>query len=192
MKITLLQEWQNGDDLYKPTKYQILEIPDEIGERLIEDGIAEKHISKVGKTVVVKEVDQAAKEKEIEAMIDAKLNTASGKKKPPFGEVSKKLEKTGGYDEFWQFATDVYKAGPGGRSISSKLSTWDKSVKTTGHLAEGDEAQGGYLVPEEFRATLMENLIEASIIRGKATTIPMQTNTIRIPTVEDWSHESNT
>lgn len=145
MKIKLLKEWQNGDDLYKPSDYQILEVPDEVGEKLIEDGIAEKHNSKIDNVVVLKEVDQKAEEKKIAEMIDAKLAAATGeKKKPPFGEADKKLEKTGGYDEFWQFARDIYQAGPGGRSMPNKLATWDKSVKTAGHLAEGDEAQGGY------------------------------------------------
>jgi len=192
MKIKLVQEWLNGDDLYKPSEYQILEVPDEIGEKLIEDGIAEKHNPKVDNVVVVRDIDEAEKEKKLEAMIDAKLAVVSGKKPPPFGEGDKKLEKTGGYDEFWQFARDIYQAGEGGRSMPNKLATWDKSVKTAGHLTEGDEAQGGYLVPEEFRTTLMENLIEASIIRNKALAIPMQTNTIRIPTVEDWTHASST
>lgn len=191
MKIKLVQEWLNGDDLYKPSEYQVLEVPDEIGEKLIEDGKAEKHNPKVDNVVVVKEVE--TEQAKLEAMIDAKLSAVTNqKKKPPFGEDSKKLEKTGGYDEFWQFARDIYQAGPGGRSMPNKLATWDKSVKTAGHLSEGDEAQGGYLVPEEFRTTLMENLIEASIIRNKALTIPMQTNTIRIPTIEDWSHATST
>lgn len=193
MKIKLLTEWLNGDDLYKPSEYQILEVPDEVGEKLIEDGIAEKHNPKVDNVVVVRDIDEAEKEKKLQEMIDAKLAAAGGqKKKPPFGEIEEKLEKTGGYDEFWQFATDVYKAGPGGRTISNKLASWDKSVKTAGHMAEGDQVQGGYLVPTEFRATLMENLIEASIIRSKALTIPMQSNSIKIPTVEDWSHASST
>lgn len=193
MKIKLVQEWQNGDDLYKPSEYQILEVPDEIGKKLIEEGIAEKHNPKVDNVVVVKDIDEAEKEKKLKAMIDAKLAAAGGQRnRPPFAEAEAKLEKTGGYDEFWQFANDVWKAGPGGRSMPSKLATWDKSVKTAGHMAEGDQVQGGYLVPTEFRATLMENLIEASLIRSRALTIPMQSNAIKIPTVEDWSHASST
>jgi len=77
--------------------------------------------------------------------------------------------------------------------MSDKLRAWDKSSKkTAGHMAEGDQSQGGYLVPEEFRASLLEHTIEESIIRGRATVVPMQSNTIRIPTVNDTSHSSST
>jgi len=190
MKIKLVKEWQNGDDLYKPSEYQILEVPDEIGNQLIEDGLAEKHNPKVDNVIIVKEVE--TEQAKLEAMVDAKLAAQSEKKRPPFGEAAEKLDKTAGYDELWQFANDVYKAGPGGRSISNKLATWDKSVKTAGHMAEGDQVQGGYLVPTEFRAMLMENLIEASLIRSRAQIIPMQSNAIKIPTVEDWTHASST
>ena len=54
--------------------------------------------------------------------------------------------------------------------------------------AEGD--QGGFLVPEEFRNTLLSIALEQSVIRPRATPIPMASNTVRIPYIRDASHAS--
>ncbi len=193
MKVKLLKDWVNGDTTYKPDKYQILEVPDENGKQLCEDGIAEEFIAKAGNVKILKDTtEDDALEQQIKDAIDARLPKKEKGKKPPFAVADTGLEKTGGYDEMWEFAHDIYKAGEGGRNASEKLRSWDKHAKTAGHMEENDSSQGGYLVPEEFRASLLENMIEASIIRGRATVVPMQSNTIKIPSVNDTSHATST
>ncbi len=58
-------------------------------------------------------------------------------------------------------------------------------------LAEGTDSAGGFLVPEEFKATLLGRSLERSVVRPYATVIPMATDTINIPKVLDTTHASS-
>ena len=58
-------------------------------------------------------------------------------------------------------------------------------------LLEGTDSTGGFLVPEEFRATLLGRAIERSVVRPYATVIPMRSDTLSIPKTMDTSHASN-
>lgn len=49
-------------------------------------------------------------------------------------------------------------------------------------------SEGGFLVPEEFRADLLALSLESAIVRPRATVIPMGSQTLRIPSVDDTSH----
>lgn len=48
-------------------------------------------------------------------------------------------------------------------------------------LAEGVDGDGGYLVPQEFRATLFENILASGSLRQFVTVIPMSTNYLEMP-----------
>jgi HK97 family phage major capsid protein len=50
-------------------------------------------------------------------------------------------------------------------------------------LVEGTDSQGGYLVPEEFRAEVWRILPDVSVMRKLATVLPMNTDTLDIPTL---------
>ncbi len=52
-------------------------------------------------------------------------------------------------------------------------------------MSSGLGSEGGFLVPEEFRAELLQNALEASIVRSRARIIPMSSLTVRIPTVRE-------
>ena len=58
-------------------------------------------------------------------------------------------------------------------------------------LGESSGETGGFLVPDEFRAELLRLPLEDAIIRPRAKTIPMASNTIRLPRVKDTSHASS-
>ena len=58
-------------------------------------------------------------------------------------------------------------------------------------LGEGQGDQGGFLVPEQFVANLLALSLEQAVIRPRAFTIPMASNTVRIPVVRDTTHASN-
>lgn len=49
-------------------------------------------------------------------------------------------------------------------------------------------ADGGFLVPEQFRSDLLMLALEAALIRPRATVIPMSSQTLAIPAVDDTSH----
>ena len=100
----------------------------------------------------------------------------------------------GGFRDIAEFYAAV--AGKGakwyGTSHTDKLKAYaDAVTKTTGYMEEGDMAQGGYLVPEEFRAQLLMTQLENSIVQPRATRIPMQSNRIGIPAVNDADHSTN-
>lgn len=50
---------------------------------------------------------------------------------------------------------------------------------------------GGYLVPDEFRATILEIAMENSIVRPRATVIPMGSDTVKMPAWNQESHATN-
>ncbi len=58
-------------------------------------------------------------------------------------------------------------------------------------LSEGTDSAGGFLVPEEFRATLLYRSLEESVVRKLATVIPMRSDTMNIPKIVDTSHASH-
>jgi len=73
-----------------------------------------------------------------------------------------------------------------------KLKAWTAAVnKIAGTMNEGDLSQGGYLVPVEFREQVLQTALETSIVKSRATKIPMQTNRINIPAVVDNDHSTN-
>jgi HK97 family phage major capsid protein len=54
-----------------------------------------------------------------------------------------------------------------------------------------DPGAGGFLIPEIMRSELLQLAIEDSIVRSRATVIPMSTLRVPIPTVDDTSHVSS-
>ena len=63
----------------------------------------------------------------------------------------------------------------------------DSRLKT---LEEGTGADGGYLVPEMFRAELWDMGLEDSIVRSRATTYPMKTNQLNVSAYDDSDHSA--
>lgn len=103
-------------------------------------------------------------------------------------------DRKGGFRDHGEFVAAI--AGKGskyyGLSHFEKLKAWQNSVtKIAGTMNEGDMAQGGYLVPVEFRDQLMQTALESSIVKSRATVIPMQTNRISIPALVDSDHSTN-
>lgn len=56
---------------------------------------------------------------------------------------------------------------------------------------EAAGADGGFLVPEEYRATLMMLALQQGYIRNGATVLPMPRGNLKFPIVRDVSHASS-
>lgn len=111
-------------------------------------------------------------------------------KRPLVSGVKDRLEADPGrgYSLLAEFLRDVFKAGRGGRGASEKLLKAQAiGLKTAGHMEEGDEAQGGYLVPTLFSARLLEKAQLTSPIWQRTTKIPIATNSLDIPAVAESS-----
>lgn len=57
----------------------------------------------------------------------------------------------------------------------------NKDVSRVRALAEGTDADGGYLVPDEFRADLVQHMLSTNAIRNFATVIPMEGKYLEFP-----------
>lgn len=87
-------------------------------------------------------------------------------------------------DGVWERPAEFYK------SIFSQMrGIADPRLKAA--FAEGAGAEGGFTVPEEFRAQIMMLTLEDAVIRPRAFTFPMGSMTTRIPTIRDTSHANS-
>ncbi len=77
---------------------------------------------------------------------------------------------------------------PGRQQLVDKLSRIQEFQNSFGSEEPG---AGGFLVPEIMRSELLQLALEDSIVRSKATVIPMSTLRVPIPTVDDTSHVSS-
>ena len=60
--------------------------------------------------------------------------------------------------------------------------------KVLNDLSEAIGGDGGFLVPEEFRAELLRLSLETAVVRPRARVIPMALSSVRIPAIIDTSH----
>lgn len=133
----------------------------------------------------------------IGANLDNKVKEilAGLKPDPEIEKAQKKADKFESPAEFLEAvieAKDIQKAK---RIIDPRLTYMDSSgrIKTAGHMEEGDDIQGGFLVPEVYRADLQMIALENSIVRPNgATVIPsVKTDSVKIPYCDDTSHASS-
>lgn len=100
-------------------------------------------------------------------------------------------DKKGGFKSFGHYLFDLVKVETE-KVIPETLKNWDNAIKkTAGYMEEGDLAQGGYLVPEEFSTNILEKSLESAVVRPRATIQPMQSNRIVIPADVDANHQTN-
>jgi len=115
-------------------------------------------------------------------------------------ETKAAKEKAKGFPDGKSFLGAVMRA-KSGRGYDPRLTYLDAKgevrspvateQKTAGHMEVGDDAQGGFLVPEIFKASLLQMALEESIVRPHgATVLPMTTDSLKIPYVDDTTHAS--
>ncbi len=99
-------------------------------------------------------------------------------------------DKLGGFKSAGHFYNDVIKAEKQGESET--LRKWSDVInKTAGYMEEGDLSQGGYLVPTQVSASIIEKSLETAIVRPRATLQPMGSNRLEIPADVDSNHATN-
>lgn len=186
---------------------KIEELQTLIGETL--DGKLAKfkeEIDKKAEDTVEAAAQKAAKEEEEKS---AKI-TAVIKEDPVAkeDEVQKEVDNKD-WKSFGEFIKEIYSFRKGHKNIpdnrliyvdkagnpitppedTSKIERADQLVKT---LTEGVDSAGGFVVPEQFVNEVRMIGLENSLIRKNgATVIPMATDTLLIPRIDDTSHASN-
>jgi HK97 family phage major capsid protein len=77
---------------------------------------------------------------------------------------------------------------PNGAALQAKAAEARKIQNSFSSVSPGD---GGFLIPETLRSELLEVALESSIVRPRATVVPMSSLRLPIPTVDDTSHASS-
>jgi len=93
-------------------------------------------------------------------------------------EKGKSLDR-GGFKNFNEFLT----------VLSS--SRFDERLLEHRTMSETVPSDGGFSVPEEFAAWLLDASLESEIVRPRATVWPMRTNSIRVPAWDASTHSSS-
>lgn len=74
-----------------------------------------------------------------------------------------------------------------GTDLSAKFAAWRTVQNSFGTAVPSD---GGFLVPEELRSELLTTSLETAVVRSRATVIPMSSQVVPIPVVDETSHAS--
>ena len=193
--------WQNGEKIYPKDKVFVLNHSQKEIQAFIDDGTLEVVVPEV---VEEQEDEQKKRQEDLEFVTKAVVTAMKDfiPKGPKF-EVKDMVEDDpkGGFSCIAEFAKDVYIVGqdPGANTkLHEKMREYQRRTedkakkawtgKTAGHMGEVDPEQGGYLVPTEFTASLLQRSLEASVVRPRARFVPMNTNSIRVPALVDYDH----
>lgn len=198
MQILLAKDWTDSTDGKEYTAGTVLDVDEKVARDMVFDETARRYrgVEMVDpdkgpntEGYMLKLSDEQMRTIVRESVMSG-IEGATGKtKEVRLAENDEAFAKTGGFKSFGHFLHDLYKCGRDGRGTSDTLVKWSEfyHAKPVGHMIEADDEQGGYLVPTEFLATLLQKAQELAIIRSRATFIPMQTNSISIPYVAESS-----
>ena len=102
-------------------------------------------------------------------------------KAAPGAKVNKLFDEQADFYQALSLKCNALTRLPNGDDLLSKLAE-DERIRNS--FGTNVPADGGFLVPEEFRSDLLMVVLETSIIRPRATIIPMGTQRVGIPSVD--------
>jgi HK97 family phage major capsid protein len=178
MWVKLLKEWQ------KNQPGEVLEIPDQKAETLIELGHAEK-------TDQPKEVGQIAAE------LKAEIDTAISKQvseglKDVLKELQKPVDKSkrprisvhdnvdddpqAGFKSLHDFARSVRMACTG-KGMDERL----ERIQKANGASEGINADGGFAVPVQYASNVYDDIMGQDSLFNRCFKVPMTSNSVKLP-----------
>lgn len=188
--IKLETEWEHNGTVFEAGTQ--LNVDPATSKRLVDSNIAKIYDPKAEESARLKAELELKKMRDIAAAA-ATVAVAEVKeelsKQISVVQVKKpEVDPKGGFDTFAEFAQAVHRktVGASANPLVKKLNTYQERVKTV--MVEGEDAQGGFLVPTEFRQELLQTSLEDSVFANRATFIPMGSNHIEIPAVFDTDH----
>ena len=92
-------------------------------------------------------------------------------------------DKTGGFASLGEFLVKVRKACLGTGSPDSRL-------KTAGHMEEHDDAQGGFLVPEQWADEIRHIALEDAIVRPRAIVLPTNRDSLKVRVLNETNRST--
>lgn len=99
------------------------------------------------------------------------------------GAVGAKLDEA--YENSVDFIRTTWHGNSHRPDVAAKL------AKVRNDYGTQVPADGGFLVPETLRSTLLEVALESAIIRSRATVVPMETQRVPFPTIDSTSNASS-
>ena len=191
MEVRLLKQWKNAGVTWDEGR--LLTIADDAAKSLISAGVCEKYVAQAGDIVKVDEFNPDAGQKELRDELKKEIINEILKKNSTFQLEQEKEDeflKTGGFSCMGEFAIECRKSASG--TFTEKMGAWmTQATKAPSGQNEGIDSEGGFLVPTLYRNTLLSNLLETSIAYPRTMKIPMMTNAVGIPVIEDESHENH-
>ncbi len=106
-----------------------------------------------------------------------------------YNPVSPGADADGVFASFGEYLQAVWHGEDGPSELAGKL---DQVRKIQAAYSSDLPWEGGALIPEEFRSTLMETRLESEIVRPRATVIPMGSKRIEMPAVDDKDRSGGT
>jgi HK97 family phage major capsid protein len=89
-----------------------------------------------------------------------------------------------GFQSSGEFFNAVYRS----REIADPRLLQTAGIQAAGAQRESQPSQGGFLVPSEFSARLLDLAIESEIVRPRCQLWPMQSSTLKVPGLDDFVH----
>ncbi len=183
MLFRLLKEWINGDTTWP--EGQLLKIAEADGMALVKQGLAEVYVPEKNDVIQVSPENGGLTKDELKDTI-GKILAETNKTDKDNRLEQDEFAKTGGFANFSQFCRSVARAGiKEAPEYTKEMTGWIGYVKAATGMGEIVGSDGGFLVPTEFRNTLLRDSLEASIVRPRATILPMQTNSLKIPVIQE-------
>jgi HK97 family phage major capsid protein len=114
---------------------------------------------------------------------DVRAQRQSGTYKSDRVGAGAKLD--GKFEDLWDFLTCVST-----KSIQTGADH-ERRALVEAAMSSTEPASGGFLIPDEFRATLMQVALETALVRPRATVIPMTSLRVSMPIVDSTSNVSS-
>ena len=191
VQIRLLKSWKNGDKEWP--EGQMLDIEKVGADQLIEKEIAEIYEARAGDIIEVSPIQ--ADSGLSKQMITDVVNDVMAKNsqfQQNLADEGDPILKTGGFESIGHFVREAKRVQCSTGYESEQMKQWLNAVaKAPSGMNEGIDEDGGFLVPDQFRNTLLRNVVDATVFLPRATIIPMATNVIEIPAVIESSRATS-
>jgi HK97 family phage major capsid protein len=97
----------------------------------------------------------------------------------------------GKFDDMGEYVQSVLSQHSHFRNANVLAAKLQNAREVTNSFGSEVPDAGGFLIPEEFRGDMLQWSLENSIVRPRATVIPMSTLRVNIPIVDDTTHVSS-
>jgi HK97 family phage major capsid protein len=89
-----------------------------------------------------------------------------------------------GFNSSGEFFNAVYRS----REIADPRLLHGAGIQAAGAQREAQPSQGGFLVPSQFSARLLDLALESEIVRPRCQLWPMESPTLKVPGLDDFVH----